>query len=271
MVNGKGRVKQDGVGPGKDSNLLRKGGSASTSRRGRTPPRQERPLQGNPDLKQPLDVPAGDGGRVQRGPDPGEVGGLPILAQKPALPWKKVLTPLDQIAEDIGGKDRFMENCRLIPQADVNVMLIRWDHMTALERQETNLTKFCLDSGVVPVKLVGLMASTLYAYNMNVSKILMAHHQPEVVMAGIAMASFPSKDGTKDREMQFKMGGLLQDSPLVNLNINQSRGGLESQEGFMRDILNVQPINDSEETEGGGEVEENPAYPAPSQEESGKN
>jgi hypothetical protein len=182
-----------------------------------------------------------------------------------------VLTPLDQIAEDIGGKDRFMENCRLIPQADVNTMLVRWDHMSTIERNGTNLTQFCLDAGVVPVKLVGLMASTLYAYNMNVSKILMAHHQPEIVKAGIFSSTIAGKEGVKDREMQFKMGGLLQESPLVNLNISQGRGGLDKHEDFMRDVLNVQPIDNSEETEGDRKVEEITADPVPSQEESGKN
>jgi hypothetical protein len=115
------------------------------------------------------------------------------------------------------------------------------------------------------------MASTLYAYNMNVSKILMAHHQPEVVKAGIVSSAILGKGGVKDREMQFKMGGLLQDSPLVNLNINQGRGGLDKQEDFMRDVLNVQPIDDSEETGSDPEIKENPVDPVPSQEESGKN
>jgi hypothetical protein len=37
-----------------------------------------------------------------------------------------------------------MENCRLIPQADVNTLLVRWDHMSPLERREVNLTQFPL-------------------------------------------------------------------------------------------------------------------------------
>jgi hypothetical protein len=84
---------------------------------------------------------------------------------------------------------------------------------------------------------------------MNVSKILMANAQPEVVLAGVATALMPGREGVKDREMQFKMGGLLQDSPLVNLNIGQTQG-IGKQEDFMRDVLDVQPIDVGQEEDG---------------------
>lgn len=143
---------------------------------------------------------------------------------------------LDVVAEKIGGRNVFIENLRLIPADEVYRMLNRWDHMAPEEQDSMSLHKLSLEAGVSPIKLVGWLASAMYAYNIQIAKMINAVKQPDLMKAGVEFGLMPR--GVKDREMQFKMAGILTEGgPLVNVNINQ--GKATTTEDLLKDAIDV--------------------------------
>lgn len=146
---------------------------------------------------------------------------------------------LDSVAESIGGKQVFMDNCRLVPDEGTLRMVATWDHLSPQEQSAVSLQQLAQEEGINPVKLVGWMASAMYAYNTSIAKMINAVKQPEVMANSVASAAIIGPEGFKDREMQFKISGLLKEASGPLVNINMGHGGLESQEEFLKDAIDV--------------------------------
>lgn len=118
-------------------------------------------------------------------------------------------------------------------------VVAKWDHMGVVEKRHSSLHQLFAMEGVNPVKLVGWIASALYVYNVNIAKMINAVKQPEVMEASVDSALLIGKEGFNDREMQLKISGLLKEEkgPLVNINLGH--GGMESQEEFLKDVIDV--------------------------------
>lgn len=115
-------------------------------------------------------------------------------------------------------------------------MLNRWDHMIPEEQADMSLHRLSVEAGVSPIKLVGWLASAMYAYNINIAKMINAVQQPELMQAGVKFGL--TAKGAKDREMQFKIAGILTEGgPLVNVNINQ--GKATTTEDLLKDAIDV--------------------------------
>lgn len=146
---------------------------------------------------------------------------------------QRKLTSLDSIAEEIGGRDRFVEIMLMAGGRDDKLASML---TMMLQKPDISIHDIAMECHVDVVLLVGKLASTLYGYNMGIAKMLNGLAQPEVMRASIDSAKILGKEGFADRELQFKMSGLLQEqkAPLVNVNIGA--GGMESQEDFIKDI-----------------------------------
>lgn len=146
---------------------------------------------------------------------------------------------LDQVAEKIGGKKAFIDALRLVPNEESASIVARWDHSTPVERESFSIHQIVIGEGLNPVKVVAWMAAALYAYNSQIAHMLNAISQPSVMQAGIDSAQLPGREGIGDREMLLKISGILKDKSGALVNINLGAGGIESQEEFLKGIIDV--------------------------------
>lgn len=162
---------------------------------------------------------------------------LPIIAassREELVPVPKTILSLDEVAEQIGGREKFKQALMLSNDPIALALANSMNHQPS-----ASIQTLAFGENVDIVKLVGKLAATLYSYNIGVAQLMNGLAQPAVMGASIESAQITGQEGFKDREMQLRMSGLIKDnkSPLVNINVGA--GGIESQEEFLKDITDV--------------------------------
>jgi hypothetical protein len=166
-----------------------------------------------------------------------ETGVIPIIRPRP--PSVVTVEALDHVADKIGGKKAFIDALRLVPNDESASIVARWDHSTPAEKLSFSIHQMVIGEGLNPVKVVAWIAAALYAYNSQIAHMLNAISQPAVMQAGIDSAQLIGKEGVADREMLLKISGILKDKSGALVNINVGAGGIESQEEFLKGIIDV--------------------------------
>jgi hypothetical protein len=144
------------------------------------------------------------------------------------------MNTIDRVAEDFGGRDEFVDACRLSTAPIVQTFV-----RLAEECDKEGLADICSKTNLAPDKLLELMVPALYRWNGAVGKMLNAINVPKTMKAGIETANLVGAEGFQDRKMQFQMAGLLQkEGSGVNVFNTVNVGDLES---FEETVIDVTP------------------------------
>jgi hypothetical protein len=104
------------------------------------------------------------------------------------------MNTLDRVAEDFGGRDEFVDACRL-SNAPVVQTFVRLSE----ECEGLPLSDICAKSNLMPDKLLELIVPALYRWNGSVGKMLNAINVPKTMKAGIETAQMVGPEGFQDR------------------------------------------------------------------------
>lgn len=126
------------------------------------------------------------------------------------------MASLDFVAESLGGRDAFLQHCRLSDSDGIRNFLNIYDTLPAAERSMTTLQDLCTKAALTPTDIIrDLMSSTILFYN-NIALMKSAMRRPEVMDASIDRALGPS--GFQDGKLQFEIGGLISGEGIKILN-----------------------------------------------------
>jgi hypothetical protein len=132
---------------------------------------------------------------------------------------------IDYIAESFGRYD-FIRAMRLCSaEVPVMEMLQIYDRLDDKQKKTVSLDMLCQQVEMAPDKLVATVCQELTKINGQTMRMIMSTATPEVLRAGIKVASTP--EGIEDRKMVYQMSGLMPFDRGNEININQSFAGIK--------------------------------------------
>lgn len=136
---------------------------------------------------------------------------------------------LDHAFLQVGGRDTAIAMTRLASHKDEQLeeFLTLYDDIPSTNRHDPGmLEKLCLAVGLHPAEYFGKVCAIAYRYNFDVATFTAAAASPLVIQKAAEFAM--EKDGFRDRELILKASKILELSPLVQVQQNQSTVNVSS-------------------------------------------
>ena len=137
---------------------------------------------------------------------------LPKLSFKGSLAFAASKVP--------GGKKVFMEYVKMGIGSDERIkeLIERWKGMSKSDQRRTNLDDLCEEVGISPGEVMGIAARCAFDYNSDVSNMIAAVMQPQILEATIENALRP--EGFQDRKLLHQHAEFLPapHGQVVNVN-----------------------------------------------------
>jgi hypothetical protein len=109
----------------------------------------------------------------------------------------------------IGSKQQFIEFARPSEDEGVRGLVQRWDRLSPSDRRAVSICDLCAAASVHFSKLLGEVTAQAFDSGMNVSGLLAAVIQPQVVKAMVKSALRLGPPGVKDRQKLLAHSGFL--------------------------------------------------------------
>lgn len=136
---------------------------------------------------------------------------------------------LDHAFLSVGGRDTAIAMTRLASHKDdqLEEFVKLYDDIPSPNRTDPGmLEKLCLAVGLHPAEYFGKVCAVAYRYNFDVATFTAAAASPLVIQKAAEFAM--EKDGFRDRELILKASKILEQSPLVSVQQNQSTVNVSS-------------------------------------------
>jgi hypothetical protein len=123
------------------------------------------------------------------------------------------LARIDPLATHVvraaGSKAQFSEYARLSDQEDVRGLVGKWDTRSPSDRQALTIADLCAACNLLFPTLLGKVTAAAYEHNYDVSGLLAAVNQPEMVSVTVKSALVVGPEGMADRKMLLTHSNFL--------------------------------------------------------------
>ncbi len=152
------------------------------------------------------------------------------------------LTP-DYLADSIGGRNEFVNMCRLSEAPEV----IEFVRRTMAEGSDVSL-EVILDSMNLKLdKILESVVPALVRFGGNVGRLINAVNIAKTMMHSVENAALPGMEGFSDRKLQLDIAGLIPKAGNINIIGQMNLGGIERPEHTLKqvsEVIDVQPETD---------------------------
>lgn len=171
------------------------------------------------------------------------------LADKSSRPAHVSAVLAAAIRKVPGGKITLLAYAAVLADEDkrFDYMLSYFNQLTQAEKRQVRVDDLCAVAGIPPGEFLGKVTQVAFEQNMDLSNLIAAVSQPEVVEYTIQQAQTP--EGQKDRELLMKHSGFLPQAKGTEIqilnqiaaraNVSESAASLPTHEDDVVDLAEV--------------------------------